>query len=234
MPRRILLTTFLGLIVVVVAFATGRHLPLYDGLATPDEPYRYVNSQAGDSSTPPPKTTTKTYALADLSDTSIAVASDETGPQVLFATYAQVLKTAPNATKLILSAVPSAPNDVSGQHIVGNVYTVSVVSDAGKVTFVGDSSHPSYINLRLPQGYEPGAVMVYRSPSSSWKTLPTSQVGNDIYQAPFVGFGEYALRLSAAHTENHTRPTIFVAIGCLVVAFLLIIVFVRRLHAEPE
>lgn len=229
--RRLLATVTVGILVIIVSAITGHRLPLYDGVSAPDEAYRYVKPSPSLKATSPPTAAEITFATKDAQNSYyISIGSNEVGPQVALFMYASVLQFPQSATKITVRMVPQVSNNdqPSDGTIVGNVYHFSAISNAnkasGNVTFTASSNNPAQIDLRLPQGYAPGAMVEYRqTPGGPWTSFITNQVGNDIYEAPVIGFGDYALAVSkTSHFVKHSSKGRIVLI--VIIATLLIVI----------
>jgi hypothetical protein len=181
--------------------------PLYDGLGFPDEPYRYVTPPPGYRHTLPPSVGEDDgIVFKGVGPQVLLPVSDENGPQAQAGIPGSQLSIPPGTTQLVAKATPTAltgtnPGDGS---VWGNVYRMTVTSDRGPVAATGRPTLDSVINLRAPTAQQPPPVIEYRpQPGAAWRDLHTTRIGNDIYQAPLPGLGDYVLvRL----TESPKRP----------------------------
>lgn len=222
-----------GLLVIVSGWQRAA-VPLYDGVALPDEPYRYVAPPPGHATKKRPSGNSESGQAKDSFNTDgIYLNTDEQGPQVYLSFTQHSFAVPASATSVTAALVPLAPDGQApaAGKIAGNVYRVTATSDAGSATFTPNPGAPSYIDMRLPQGYPPGAKIVYRpSATASWQTLPTTQVGNDIYEAKVPGLGDFAV---ASHgsvaVPRHSRLAYIIG-GALV--GLAALVFVARRAAR--
>jgi hypothetical protein len=247
--RGLLLATALALIVAWLT--TNSPVPIYDGIGAPDEPYRYVSPPPGDKvRTQPP-----TSAVADLVSRGTArvveMSTAEQGPQAQAFLAGQDLTVAPAAgttaaaSSVTVTLTPLAPESgPSGPRIDGNIYRLSW--DAGTSIAHFRNRGSDQILLRAVKAPPPKATFLFRrSAAESWRRLPTSRVGADIYLTLVQGEGEYALTLdapgasthgSAAATIPHQRTggvngRLILAAG-LVLVMLGVIVTVRLLRAR--
>ena len=189
-----------ALAIVGGSLLNGWRVPLYDGVSFPDEPYRYYSGRGDTSKTTPRPTPANQDTPTDpdgKNSSGVGAQSDERGPQVYVYIAAGSLRSSAGAHTITLTATPQATNtktlgDVSNGKSAGNSYKVAATSDKGKLTYTADNY--SFIDLRLPQGYKTGATVYYQAnDSAAWRPLDTKQVGNDIYEAHFANFGNYAL-----------------------------------------
>ena len=167
--------------------------PLYDGVAYPDEPYRYVDPPHGAPTTKPPGEGTDTVSIVAGRSQAAFAGSSEQLPQVQVTIGAGLL-TAPAGARLVHVLVqPHAPtSQPPDARIWGNVYRLTATSDHGPAQFRADTSGVSSIILRAPVGPKPKPVMEYND-GSRWRRLPIAATGNDLYTAPLAGPGEYAV-----------------------------------------
>jgi hypothetical protein len=209
-----LLTLASAAVVVTAVAALSDHVvPLYDGIGFPDEPYRYVSPPQG-----APKTTAATGAQHTFTARNgtnpdySSFASAEQGPQVSVYIQNGVLNSERYVANFTVRADPRKP-DVRTQKgsVAGNVYHLSADTDTGKpVSYDTELQPRGYIDLRLPQGYSFGGTIFYRqSPQAKWQALTTRRVGNDIYEAPLVGLGDYGL-VHTAYKAPRSGPPIAV------------------------
>lgn len=164
--------------------------PLYDGLGIPDEPYRYVSPPAGYRHTAAPTGSLFTYPITG-SNAMVALVSKEQGPQVQIVIAESALKAPSGATTMTLRVTPLAPtNQPPDGTIRSNVYRFTAETDHGQAT--ADSDPNNLVVLRAPTAPPPAWVIEYDS-GSGWQRLNTSRTGNDVYQAPLAGIGNYAI-----------------------------------------
>ncbi len=167
--------------------------PLYDGVAFPDEPYRYVTPPPGAPATPPPTDAVGDARIVDGKSQLAVAGSNEQGPQVQFVVDDGEITAPPRAAVAHLRAEPVAttaqPPDA---RIWGNVYRLTATTDLGPAQIHAGSNSTTAIILRAPVGPTPQPVMEY-SDGTTWRRLPITRVGNDIYSAPLVATGDYAV-----------------------------------------
>jgi hypothetical protein len=171
--------------------------PLYDGLGFPDEPYRYVTPPPGYPHTlPPDPGEDDQIVVKGVPPQLLLPVSDENGPQVQAGIPAAQLSIPAGTTQLVAKATPMA---LTGSHpldgvVWGNVYRIVVTSDRGPVAATGRPTGDSVVDLRAPTAQQPPPVIEYRpAPAAAWRDLHTTRIGNDIYQAPLPGLGDYVL-----------------------------------------
>jgi hypothetical protein len=167
--------------------------PLYDGVAFPDEPYRYVTPPPGAPATPPPGDAVGDSRIVDGKSQLALGGSNEQGPQVQFVVDDGEITAPPGTTVVHLRAEPvAATTQPSDARIWGNVYRLTATSDRGPAQIQSGSNSTTAIILRAPVGPTPQPVMEYTD-GTTWRRLPITRVGNDIYSAPLVGTGDYAV-----------------------------------------
>jgi hypothetical protein len=170
----------------------------------PDEDYRYVTPPPNAKPTQPPTGGTAGSPVHDGTNGElIEVVTPENGPQALaLILQSQLTLTSPQAKVVHVDINPIKPTVLpTDGKLSGNVYLLTATALDGQVsvktTDQTDNTH--LISLRVPQSDQAGflsPVLEYRpvSPAGqAWQALATSKVGNDIYQAPIQGFGEYAM-----------------------------------------
>lgn len=197
-----------SLLIIFLSFAINhRVVPVYDGVGFPDEPYRYVNPPSAELQTVYPPTSAQDAApiVDGKNNKFLSLASTDLGPQIVVYLARHSLSAVSSINSITVHANPQAfqGHQPSDGKIAGNVYDVT--SDQPVV--FADSSKTSTINLRLPQAVVKPNVAVAiehrQDKNSDWQHLDTTQVGNDIYQTAFVGFGDYA---AIVLTSNSSKP----------------------------
>jgi hypothetical protein len=232
-----------ALAVVLATLAGSTKVPLYDGIGFPDEPYRYVNQT---NAAGPPTTADQTVTVSDVANEYVSVASAESGPQIdiYLSTGSVTFPSGQNSFDLV--AVPLAPTvQPAPGTILGNVYSVTIKSPAGQPQF---QSAADELYLRLPQGAtRQKLTIVYMTPGATWKSLVTTKTGNDIYEVPFEGAGQYAMATGAppaasAATSSRARqarpkpssvPAVLGGLSVILIASIVAIRVASR-HAESS
>ena len=226
---------FSFVLIIAAIICTKHAVPIYDGVGFPDEPYRYVNPPSNDlrTNTPPSSAVASATLTNGGSASEISSNSDEQGPQIVLYISPNSLTADPSVTSITITAKPVAVASKDGPTdgvIAGNDY---IVSSDSPVTF-HDTTNTSIIDLRLPQAYSKTTALTgfefKASDSSTWKKVATLQVGGDIYQTPFTGFGEYAMVAFNSKTPAHLipaptdpyRPPLFYKTAAAIVVFILI------------
>lgn len=239
--RRWFLLIFVAVAILITSVLTGHRLPLYDGVANPDEPYRYVKPPSEALKTKlSPTSAQQTITLQNgASSAFLIIPSQEYGPQVTLYLGGGSLPSSGNAKQITVSVVPLAPvtNHTNLGTIAGNVYYFSAKSDQGTVGFINNTSNPASIDLRLPQGYSPGAIFIYQpTRQKPWSKLSTSRVGNDIYEAQMPGYGYYALIGSKLNNQKTSSPywKLIIALIILISIGMLIILIIRLTHKSSS
>jgi hypothetical protein len=167
--------------------------PLYDGVAFPDEPYRYVAAPPGAPATGPPGAAAADVRIVNGKSQLTFVGSNEQGPQVQFVVDEGEITAPPGATVVHLRAAPLAPSDQPPDATIwGNVYRLTATSDTGPAQIHPAPLTTTAIILRAPVGPTPQPVMEYTD-GTGWRQLQLTSIGNDIYSAVIAGVGDYAL-----------------------------------------
>jgi hypothetical protein len=240
-----------ALLALASAWATARpSVPLYDGVGFPDEPYRYVHPPQGYRHTQPPsKGTGSDTASRGTNDGPFYVDSAEQGPQVSIYIAAHAMVAPAQASRIVVTATPLAPNGQPAKGTIdGNVYDVAARADTGGRVDLRQAPAGQTlgsVSMRATTGRQPGPVFVYRpDATAAWRTLRTTRVGNDIYLADMVGFGNYALAFGAGApvdrstgTSSQSSPgfpvkTLLVVV--LVVAVVVVVVAIRLSRRQPS
>ncbi|MGB8650951.1 MAG: hypothetical protein WCD35_09840 [Mycobacteriales bacterium] len=209
-------------------------VPVYDGIGTPDEPYRYVSAPAGAKPTAAATTArAQTPVQRGLNSNGLNVQTAEQGPQLSLFVPPGALRS-PGRSQTV-EAVPQAPTDQpAGARVDGNVYLVTVTDPAGPVTTTAQAALAT-IYLRATTAAQPGPVMEYRATTGQpWKEQKTARGGQDVYVASFVGPGQYALAFQVGHGSSGggRSPLPFLLLGGVVL--LVVVVVVIRLRAAQE
>lgn len=225
-------------LVVLVACLQHAQVPLYDGVSLPDEPYRYVSPAPHGKGTKkaPTGDTESGQTLSGFTTDGIYLNSDEQGPQIYVSFSQHSFAVSQNATNVTIKLEPQSGDGLKTAvgTIAGNIYAISASSDIGPATYAPNSASPSYIDMRLPQGYAVGSTMLYRSVvTAPWQKITTERVGNDIYESKVVGLGDYALTgHTAFKPPNRHWRLITIPLGLLLV--LSVIIFISRRSASKH
>ncbi|MCU1587767.1 MAG: hypothetical protein JWN31_1260 [Frankiales bacterium] len=169
-----------GLAVVCLGWlATPSAVPLYDGVQTPDEPYKY----AGRS--PAPVAATVTVP----SGKGISLRSPESGPQVLLDLSEDALVSTTGT--VTITAAPFVPDGQPPRGTFdGNGYRVMAAAPA---RLLPDQAQ-GYLWLRAAVMTKPDPVIVHRATARDpWIEVKTSRVGRDNLTTPFRALGDYAM-----------------------------------------
>jgi hypothetical protein len=210
--------------------------PLYDGVAYPDEAYRFVVQPAGAKATKAATTATGTTTVTAGRAGALRAASAEQAPQVSLLIPTGRLQAPAGTSRITLRATPAQPIPApSGHYLWSNVYDVAA-TDPG-VT-MRDANPAATITLRAATAQRPYAT-IERYVNGTWTAVTTVPVGNDIYQATLPGLGRYAVvgstPLSFSKATTSTLG-IVVAVAAVVVVIALVVVGVlrRRRRADPD
>lgn len=235
--NRWLVLAAIALLVIGTSAVSGHRLPLYDGVGFPDEPYRYVKPPDPSLKTASPPTGAE--APTNIGEDYLTLTSQETGPQVTVILDQNVFNSDQRAKGIEVKVTPLAPDNdqPTDGKLAGNIYRLSASSP---LTFHPSANHLTYIDLRLPQGYPVGATVEYRQkPGGPWTSFVTTQVGNDIYEAPVIDFGDYALVVSKkSHLKNtppkHTGLIIVTGVAVLIIATIIGIIRYKSLRGQAN
>lgn len=226
-----------GVVSLVAAGALGAGVPLFDGVGYPDEPYRYVLAPEGATATAAPAVATASAAVAEGSNaTGFEVASTEQGPQISIYVPASALRPDGAAKTVTVTATPLAPGGAkpSNGPVTGDVYRI-----ATSMTTLADGTAGT-LTLRAPVGFKIVPVMQYRAGATSgWKTLQTTRVGSDIFEAPFEALGDYAMVLpvhgsSATHSTSKGVLIALAIFGGLALLVLIVARGFRTIGRAPD
>lgn len=220
-------------LVAVGWLASPQAVPVYDGVAAPDEPYRYVKPPSGATSgAPPTKAVATTPVKNGLSDLGLSIASQEQGPQ--FSLYLPPMAMAAKGT-ITVTATPSAPaEEPAGATIDGNVYSVQLTSTAGPVTLT-DKAAIATLYLRSTTAKQPAPVLEYRAGAGApWHVLKTSRGGADFYIARFEAPGDFAVAFLTGKKSQGGGPSVLPIVGIGALVVLVAVVVVVRLRAPQE
>jgi hypothetical protein len=238
-PQRPWLLPTAVVILAVIGFGCAPGVPLYDGVGFPDEPYRFVSAPAGSAATKPPTSAVRQVRLKRGASEAVELATGEYGPQCHVLLPPGALRgTAATAS---LRLMPRAPEQPPGQGTVeGNAYRIIAAGQGGQVT--GDSGQAGVISLRALTAAQPGPVIAYRAETgAAWLRLVTLRVGQDVYEAPFQGLGEYLLIRASAPAAAPVRGAggggpvwLFAGVAAVGVLFLLLAAVVTRARGRAH
>lgn len=221
-------------LLVTASWTAGIAVPLYDGIGFPDEPYRYVTAPAGAKHGPPAKPAQADAAASAGSNTAeLTLQTDEQGPQLLVQLPPGVTTLPPSARTVTITATPLAPDAQPADGTIdGNVYRISLISDAGAASF-GKDVGQSLLYLRAASNIPAPPVMEYRpTPQAAWAALKTGRGGADVAVISFKGTGDYTLVHQRGATPANNGPSqeelFLLILGGLVVFTVLAVGLVRR------
>jgi len=168
--------------------------PLYDGIAFPDEPYRWVQPPSGS-----PKTPAVTVAKAEVRvavDGKVPLIqglSGEQGPQLAFRISEGNL-VVPKGVKTISASATPGPNPAvtpPDGTLVSNLYTLTITGDVpGELTLA--TGQNVVVNMRADKPTN-DLVVLETFTDGTWSQVATGRVGNDVYAAELGSFGRFAL-----------------------------------------
>lgn len=221
----------------------GPHqVPLYDGVGFPDQPYRYVQRPLNDTvKTPPPGTDHGQLKLAGgVNVSELSMWTDELGPQITMYLPLRALQVDNRQASGSIEAT-LAPVRLVGAPTDGvpnsNVYSVQFTSSAGPVT-ARPHSADGHVTLREATFDLPLPIMNFRpAGATSWRQLPTTQQGRDIFDAIFAGPGDYLLVRPAGGPARHRSGqgnTLYLALGMSGLLMVLTLGGVRLLTRRSQ
>ena len=165
--------------------------PLYDGLITPADPYRFVDPPPGISH-PQPDALTKDLPLEANQVPPIAETTDENPPQAQLLVQGGSFDLPAGATGVSVSITPQHAPAVPPPdgRLDGNLYTFAV--SAGSTPLQPRQGSMLTVVLRGPAGA--GNATIEQFAGNAWRRLDTLAVGNpDTWEAQPTGLGDFAL-----------------------------------------
>lgn len=213
-----------GLAVVCLGWlASPAAVPVYDGLDTPDEPYRY----AGRS--PAPAAASVTVPAGK----GLQLRTPEEGPQLLIDLSEDALLS--TRSTVTLTATPFVPDGQPPRGTFdGNGYRIAAASPARLLP----EKAQGFLWLRAAVMTEPDPVIVHRAgPTEPWVEAKTSRVGRDNMTTPFRALGDYAVVTLPGATPLTTldaSTSNWLRIGGVVLAALVLGLLVIRSRREPD
>jgi hypothetical protein len=230
-----------ALLALVWLAVPGRHLPLYDGVGFPDEPYRWV-VPTGPITTSPPTSASTRVAISGGVSADVDARSAEQGPQVAVWVLRGGLQAPAGATSATIRVEPIVPLPApAGGTLVSNIYRVTAQTPAGPASLTAGSGQRAAIVLRAVSAMTPEPV-VQRYADGRWTALSTHRLGQDVWGAQLTMFGDYALikpgadsatpaaqgsPVSSAGSGNGIR-VLLICTGVAVLALALVILAIRR------
>lgn len=226
-----------ALLVAVGWLASPGAVPVYDGIAAPDEPYRYVAAPPGASRTAPPTSAAAvTPVVLGANSQGLSLQTAETGPQ--FSLFLPQLSMRAAKGPIRIAVTPAAPAGLPpGTRADGNTYEVALTSPAGPVTMDPKYAAIATLYLRSTSQAQPQPTVWFRPAAGGALTaLQTTAGGLDVRVASFRGAGQYVLLKStaaAASRKGSGVPVLpLVLLGVLVV--LAVAVLAVRMRAAPD
>lgn len=213
-----------GFVIICAGWvASPSAVPVYDGINTPDEPYKYVGR------TPAPAAASATEPAGK----GIKVQTSESGPQVLLDLGEGAFST--TARKVTVTASPLLPDGAPPRgSFDGNAYRIEVAAPAR----LDPEKAQGFLFLRAAVMTSPDPVIVHRDrPQDPWVEQRTSRVGRDNLSTPFRAMGDYAvIRLPGAKPIESLSSSTgkWLQIGGVVVAALVLGALVIRSRREPD
>jgi hypothetical protein len=200
---------------------------VYDGVGSPDQPYRYVGRS------PAPTAVSVTVPMVSGAAAAVQLKSTESGPQVLIDLAAGAFTG--TAATMTLTATPLAGDGTPPRGgFDGNTYRITATP--------GVTLHPDrtqgFLFLRAAVMTTPAPVIVHRTrPTDPWAQARTTLAGRDILSTPFRDLGDYAVvRLPGAKplSSGGLSITRVLLLGSGVLALLTITVLVLRRPRDDE
>jgi hypothetical protein len=172
-----------ALLVTVGWLASPQAVPVYDGVGSPDEPYKYVGR------TPAPAAAAVDVPLTGGGSAALQLKTSESGPQLLVDLAAGAFRSSGSA--LTVTATPLAGDgSVPRGQIDGNVYRVTATPGA---TLVPERAQ-GFLFLRAAVMTEPDPVIVHRRAATDpWREVKTPRAGRDVLSTAFRELGDYAV-----------------------------------------
>jgi hypothetical protein len=217
------------LLVAIGRLASPAAVPVYDGIGSPDEPYRYVGRANA-----PVTTVSATAPVTGGASEGLQLKTAESGPQLLLDLGAGALAATTASVTLTSTAVAADGTKVPQGTVDGNVYRISASHGAR----LQPEQSQGFLFLRAAVMTRPDPVVVHRAlPSDPWTRVKTVRAGRDILSTPFLALGDYAVvRLPGAKPLSDTgglgTTRLLLLGGGVLVLVLLTVVVLRR--GSPE
>lgn len=220
---------------------SGQVVPLYDGIGFPDQPYRYVRVPAGVTKHGPPARTTHSTspALSGTNSEELAIRTAEQGPQLFLDLPPSSTQIPVAANNVTLTATPLAPDTQPADGTIdGNIYRISVASDAGSGAF-GPNVGQNLLFMRAASLKPAPPVMEYRpTPASAWTPVHTTAGGADVFVISFKGAGDFALVHRRGAKPVRGGPSqqnfLLLLLGGFIALAIVALLLVRRSVSQQE
>jgi hypothetical protein len=179
-------------LIVLATLAGGAGRPLYDGVV-PAEAYRWLDPPPGEHGDP--QSATASIAVTGSKSPLVVVATGESPPQAQLFAIPGALPLPHGTTEIEVSVSaiePPAASPLPDSHLSGNVYRISVTSQAGTPLTALAASQVSIV-LRAPDEALADAT-IGRFDGTSWQPLDTSPAGiGASFVAVVTEFGDFAV-----------------------------------------
>lgn len=235
--RRWVLAGLAGLFAAWMAAPAA--VPIYDGLANPDEPYRYVNPPPTAKTTKAPTAAQGILNVKDGHSSPQFVNTREQGPQLSLYVPSGALQVPAGATSITVTATPLAPSAPLPDDgtIVTNVYRITATANGQDLSVIGTGKFAPSLQMRAPDGRQPGPVFEHRT-ANGWERVGTARYGVDIYGAAIPSLGDWALVKLTHPPSSGSGGGVNIAllaggIGILVVSVAVFAIRLRRTGAVP-
>lgn len=213
-----------GLAVVTLgALASPGGIPVYDGVGSPDEPYRLVGTS------PAPSTAMTTVRVTGGRAADVKLRSSESGPQVLLDLAAGAVHS--SADEVVLTAEPLAGDTRPPRgELDGNIYRITATGDAT----VDPANAQGFLFLRANVMTQPDPVVVHRvAPADPWVEQKTSRAGRDVLATPLRELGDYAVVRLPGSTSIDTSGglrlgRLLLLVGGVLVLLVITVLVLRR------
>jgi hypothetical protein len=168
--------------------------PMYEGLTTPVQPYRYLHPPPGLGSTPPPSSVRQSLPPKQGQSPPLFPQTTESPPQAQLLAAQDSFVLPPGATAVEASIVPVDPPPVPplGGQVQGNVYDFEVT--AGGAPLPVRPGRRVTVVLRGPSGIV--NPVIERFADGAWtrfETVALGQLAGESYTADVTGLGDFAL-----------------------------------------
>lgn len=205
--------------------------PLYDGLQTPTEPYRYIQPPPGQEQPgrPPTSARMEVPALRGKSPLEIVATSEQPAQAHMTLQYNAIhLPAGVSQIVLVIRPVtPPAPPDQGT--FDGNVYRFTASSPGGAALSLNRGPKTS-IELRGTGAF--GSPVIEHYSAGHWIMLDTLTFVNSPYYVAYISsFGYFALVFPHGPSKSSGSPVLpFVIIGVAVIALMVVGLLLIRLR----
>lgn len=207
-----------GLVLASLLHGTGPKPPLYDGIALPQPPYRYVSPPPGLRDNKPPESGEATFPVRGGRVIGGGVATADNQVTVFLPLDAFRIAAGTQSVRVRIEPVQNPPAPPPGAEIRGNVYLISAIQQPSGAA--ADLLAVYAVTMRFPPG--PFQRLQFYD-GTAWRPLDSHTLGSDPYaRANFDMLGELAATAAPGASVSIFTTLLRLVEGYGLLAFIIV------------